>query len=179
MDLPTFRYHPDPIASGSVVASDAACVCCRQRRGFIYTGPAYSESELDDALCPWCIADGAAHRTFDATFADPAGFADDIARDIVEEIALRTPGFAAWQQEKWLACCGDAAAFLEPIGHTELRLRYPQLEGALMMYIVHELEISGAVAVHLLQSLDRDRGPTAYVFACRHCDNKPAYIDFL
>jgi uncharacterized protein len=160
MDLPTFRYHPNPIASGSVVASDAACVCCRQRRGFIYAGPAYSESELDDALCPWCIA-------------------DDIAREIVEEIALRTPGFAAWQQEKWLACCGDAAAFLEPIGHTELRLRYPQLEGALMMYIVHELEISGAAAVRLLQSLDRDRGPTAYVFACRHCDNKPAYIDFL
>ncbi len=48
-----------------------------------------------------------------------------------------------------------------------------------MMYIVHELVISGAAAVRLLQSLDRDHGPTAYVFSCRHCDNKPAYIDFL
>ena len=179
MDLPSFRYHPAPLASGSVVPADAECVCCRQRRGFIYAGPAYSESELDDALCPWCIADGSAHRTFDATFADPAGFADDIAREIVEEIAFRTPGFNAWQQERWLACCGDAAAFVEPIGHAELTLRYRELEGALMMYIVHELEISGAAAVRLLRSLDRDRGPTAYVFSCRHCDNKPAYIDFL
>lgn len=179
MDLPAFPYHPDPVASGSIVASEAACACCGKRRGFIYAGPVYSERELDDALCPWCIADGSAHRTFDANFADPAGFADAIAPEVVDEIAFRTPGFNAWQQEKWLSCCGDAAAFLEPVGHAELRLRHPQLEGALMMYIVHELEISGAAAVRLLQSLDRDRGPTAYVFSCRHCDNKPAYIDFL
>jgi len=39
MDLPTFRYHPDPLASGSIAASDAACACCNQHRGFIYTGP--------------------------------------------------------------------------------------------------------------------------------------------
>jgi len=61
MDLPVFRYHPDPIASGSVVASAAECVCCGEARGFIYTGPAYCEAELEEALCPWCIADGSAH----------------------------------------------------------------------------------------------------------------------
>jgi len=31
----------------------------------------------------------------------------------------------------------------------------------------------------MLKTLDRDHGPTAYVFACRHCDNKPAYVDYL
>jgi uncharacterized protein len=41
MDLPVFRYHPDPIASGSIVASGAQCACCGARRGFIYTGPVY------------------------------------------------------------------------------------------------------------------------------------------
>lgn len=179
MDLPVFRYHPHPIASGSIVASDAACVCCNQRRGFIYTGPAYSEAELEDALCPWCIADGSAHETFDAYFTDPARVPDTISPDVIEEIAYRTPGFNAWQAEKWLACCGDAAAFLEPIGIGELHARYPQAEAALMMYIVHELGISGAAAVRLLQGLDRDRGPTAYIFACCHCDAKRAYMDYL
>lgn len=179
MDLPAFRYHPDPIASGSIVRSDAECVCCHARRGFIYTGPAYCVTELDDALCPWCIADGAAYETFDANFADPAGFPGAIPRGVIDEIAYRTPGFNSWQEGKWLACCGDAAVFLEPVGLAELRARYPQLEGTLMMYIVHELGISGGAAVRLLQALDRDHGPTAYVFACRHCDAKPAYVDYL
>jgi uncharacterized protein CbrC (UPF0167 family) len=179
MDLPIFQYHPDPIASGSIVASDAACACCGAQRGFVYAGPTYCEDELEDALCPWCIADGTAAKKFDASFTDPACFADEIPRATVEEIAFRTPGFSAWQQEKWLACCGDAAAFLEPAGHAEIRARHPRIEGALMMYIVHELEISGGAATRFLQSLDRDHGPTAYVFACRHCDNKPAYVDYL
>ena len=179
MDLPVFRYHPDPVASGSIVASDAQCACCGKRRGFIYTGPAYCEEGLEDALCPWCIADGTAHEKFDAEFANSAEFPDDVPSDVVEEITHRTPGFNSWQEGKWLGCCGDAAAFLEPAGYAEIRARYPQLEGALMMYIVHELEISGAAATRFLQGLHRDQGAAAYIFSCRHCDAKPAYIDFL
>jgi uncharacterized protein len=179
MDLPVFRYHPDPITSGSIAACEAKCVCCNARRGFIYAGPAYCEAELDVALCPWCIADGSAHEMFDASFADPACFPDEVGQDVVAEIAYRTPGFNPWQEGKWLTCCGDAAAILEPVGHAELRARYPQIEGALMMFIVHELGISAGAAIRFLQSLDRDRGPTAYVFACRHCDARPAYIDYL
>jgi uncharacterized protein len=179
MDLPVFRYHPDPIASGSIVASDAECLCCNQRRGFIYAGPAYCEAELNEALCPWCIADGSAHEKFDASFVDEALIPDGVPPDIVEEVAFRTPGFATWQQGEWLSCCSDAAAFLEPAGYAEIRAKYPQLEGTLMMYIVHELEISGAAATRFLTALHRDQGPTAYVFACRHCDSKLAYIDYL
>jgi organic radical activating enzyme len=40
----------------------------------MFTG--YSEEELDDSLCPWCLADGSAHRKFDATFFDTEAFAD-------------------------------------------------------------------------------------------------------
>ncbi|WP_030613282.1 CbrC family protein [Streptomyces sclerotialus] len=29
-DLPTFRYHPDPLASGSIRESTETCVCCRR-----------------------------------------------------------------------------------------------------------------------------------------------------
>jgi len=72
LDPPVFRYHPNPIASGSIVASGAQCVRCEQRRGFIYAGPSYCEVELDVALCPWCIADGSAHEKFDASFVDEA-----------------------------------------------------------------------------------------------------------
>jgi uncharacterized protein CbrC (UPF0167 family) len=70
MSLPEFRYHPDPIATGSIKSSDATCVCCEQRRGFIYTCNTYCEDELVEALCPWCIADGSAINMFGATFSD-------------------------------------------------------------------------------------------------------------
>ncbi len=33
MSLPTFKYHPDPLATGSVIESNVECVCCGQARG--------------------------------------------------------------------------------------------------------------------------------------------------
>ena len=177
--LPVFRYHPDPVASGSVRESGECCACCGRARGYIYAGPVYSEEELDDKLCPWCIADGQAHAKFDASFTDDASFPDDVPPPIVEEVTWRTPGFSGWQQEHWLGCCGDAAAFIEPFGYREIGARWPQMEGALMMYIVHEMGISGVAATRFLRSLDRDHSPTAYLFRCLHCARDLFYIDFL
>ncbi|MCU9953286.1 CbrC family protein [Burkholderia pyrrocinia] len=34
MSLPAFRYHPDPLATGSVIRSDARCMCCGDARGY-------------------------------------------------------------------------------------------------------------------------------------------------
>ncbi|MFJ6686888.1 CbrC family protein [Streptomyces werraensis] len=36
-DLPFFRYHPDPLASGFIRASTETCACCKANRGWIYT----------------------------------------------------------------------------------------------------------------------------------------------
>jgi uncharacterized protein CbrC (UPF0167 family) len=35
----------------------------------------------------------------------------DVPREVLEQIARRTPGFSGWQQEHWLYHCGDGAAF--------------------------------------------------------------------
>jgi uncharacterized protein len=176
---PAFRYHPDPVASGSIVASTARCACCAQARGFIYTGPTYSEASLEDALCSWCIADGSAARMFDATFVDSEALADDVDDDVRRVITECTPGFHSWQGEQWPSCCGEPAAFLTPAGAAEITARFPRLEGALMSYVVYELGITGGAATRLLQALQRDHTPTAYVFQCLHCDNQPVYIDAL
>ncbi len=177
--LPTFRFHPDPIRSGSVEPSANTCRCCGRARGHIYTGPAYCEKDLDEALCPWCIADGSAAKKFDASFTDSAGFAQAITERAAEEIERRTPGFSAWQETRWLACCGEAAAFVAPAGIAELREIDYQLEGHLMGHIVHEMGISGGAATRLLASLRKDLGPTAYVFRCLTCGTHLAYIDML
>lgn len=73
MSLPAFRYHPDPLATGSVIRSDARCVCCGDVRGDVYAGPVYAVDEYEQCICPWCIADGSAHARSDASFTDTYG----------------------------------------------------------------------------------------------------------
>ncbi len=177
MELPKFRYHPDPVRSGSLEESDKECVSCGQARGYIYAGPVYTEADVEDAICPWCIADGSASEKFDATFFDDAELPDEIPEEARDEIIHRTPGFATWQNGKWLACCGDAMAFLEPVGSQEIRDRYRKVEGSLMSYIVYEMHVSGGAANRLLQGLQRDAGPTGYVFQCTNCESQNGFID--
>jgi uncharacterized protein CbrC (UPF0167 family) len=176
MTLPVFRYHPDPIGSGSLIESDQVCRACGKARGYLYTGPVYSEEELDDSLCPWCIADGSAHKKFDATFVDSEAFDGEAPAAAVDEITERTPGFSAFQTEVWPSCCGDAAAFLAPAGIEELR-EQPGLEGLALNHIIYELGISGGAATTLLNSLHRDTGATTYVFQCLHCRKHLLNID--
>jgi uncharacterized protein CbrC (UPF0167 family) len=105
-ESPVFGYHPDPVGTGSIKASEQACANCSQRRGFVYTGLVHCEEEVE-ALRPWCIADGGAAERFDATYCDvfaPPG----IDGTVVDAITKRTPGFSGWQQERWLFHCGDA-----------------------------------------------------------------------
>ena len=175
--LPEFRYHPDPLDTGSIAPSDAICVVCKQQRGFIYTGPVYTEGDFEDAICPWCIADGSAHEALGATFVDSEAFPAETPGEVVDTIVERTPGYAAWQAEEWPSCCGDAAAFIGPLGIAEIRAKHRHLEGFLMSQIVHGLGISGGAATRFLESLRRDASPTAYLFRCLHCEEPQVHVD--
>jgi uncharacterized protein CbrC (UPF0167 family) len=177
MNLPEFRYHPDPIATGSIKQSDVECACCRQRRGLIYVGPVYSVEELSDCICPWCIADGSAHDRFDAEFTDAAGVGGyggaALPDDVTREVAYRTPGFIGWQQEKWGACCGDAAAFLGRAGRSELESQWPDAIAS----IKDDSRIKDSDWDWYFSNLHKDGSPTAYVFRCLHCGKHVGYSD--
>jgi uncharacterized protein len=174
MTFPLFRYHPDPIASGSVAESETQCLCCEQKRGFIYTGPVHAEDTLEKKICPWCIADGQAAEKFEAVFTDKAGIgADELAVETQEKVARRTPGFASWQQERWLSCCNDAAAFLGPMGYEELKKFGPEAAAA----VKEHCGLEGDEWLNFLRSLKRDEAPTAFVFQCLHCSAIRAYTD--
>jgi hypothetical protein len=105
MELPTFKYHPDPVSTGSIEQSASVCIVCGQARGWIYTGPVYASGEYVNCICPWCIADNSAHAKLDAEFTDLAGIGEfdprvSVAKAITEAVAFRTPGFIGWQQER-------------------------------------------------------------------------------
>ncbi|WP_077801901.1 CbrC family protein [Streptomyces sp. JHA26] len=172
--LPEFPYHPDPLATGSVAVSDAACACCGRARGYVYTGPVYAAGE-PGRLCPWCIADGSAARRYEAHFtADVAG--DEVTRDVLVAVAERTLGFTAWQDGQWLVHCGDAAAFLGRAGVRELT-GYPDALDSLRQ----DIDAWGwpdDQVDDFLGSLDSGGQPTAYLFRCRTCAAHLAYADF-
>ncbi|MEC4016343.1 CbrC family protein [Streptomyces sp. H27-D2] len=173
--LPVFPYHPDPLATGSVVASSRVCVCCGRSRGYLYTGPVYAVEELRGRLCPWCIADGSAAERYEAHFmGDPVG--DEVQVAVVLTVAANTPGFSAWQDPRWFFHCGDGAAFLGAVGAAELS-EFPDAREALRSeadgwgWGVDEVE-------RHLSALDKDGQPTAYLFRCRSCATHLAYADF-
>lgn len=179
MSLPRFTYHPDPLATGSIIASPTVCVSCHQARGYVYTGPVYAEEEYDAQICPWCIADGSASARLDASFTDDEGIGgggewDDVPEAVVEEVARRTPGFSAWQQEQWWTHCGDAGQFIGRAGQGEL-----QALGAGAIAAIQDSAglDDGPQWDHFFGALRKDGSPTAYMFRCRHCGELGGYQD--
>lgn len=176
--LPEFRYHPDPLATGAIKSSDARCVACGQARGYIYVGPVYAERDLDEQLCPWCIAGGRAHEQCGAEFVDADGIGgygtwEAVPSTVVHELVERTPCFSGWQQERWFTCCGDAAAFIGRTGKAELQATgQGALEGIRL-----EAGYEGRDWEEYLDALDADGSPTAYLFRCLHCGRFGGYSD--
>ncbi len=180
MQLPSFRYHPDPLATGSIERSDNACECCGETRGFIYAGPVYAEDELEGCICPWCIASGAAREKLDAEFVDPAavgghGSWEAVPESVVHEVAFRTPGFTGWQQERWWTHCGDAAQFIGPAGAADVARHGPVTLEHLRVDLGWE---PGERFDAYVRSLDAEGQPTAYLFKCLRCGEVGGYSDF-
>lgn len=178
INLPNFKYHPEPVKTGSVQRSDNVCKLCHKKTGYIYVGPVYSKEELDEGICPWCIASGEAHEKFDAQFTDIDGIGDhgnweEIPIKIKEEVAFRTPGFTGWQQERWWTHCGDAAIFLGRAGKDEIE-NYGQ---ELIEELRKDVKMTRKQWEYYFEHLNKDDSPTAYIFQCRKCGNLGGYSD--
>jgi uncharacterized protein CbrC (UPF0167 family) len=177
--LPQFKYHPDPVATGSVEKSDATCVCCGRARGYVYTGPVYAIAEYDRNICPWCIADGTAHEKLKASFQDEAGIGgygdwDPVPLEVMEEVAYRTPGFSGWQQEQWWTHCGDAGMFVGRAGREEVEEAGEDAIAAVRASAGIEDDDEWE---EFFDSLDKDASPTAYLFKCPKCGKYGGYQD--
>jgi len=172
--LPTFRYHPDPIATGSIEASDRACQICGQTRGFRYAVPVQCAAKVE-AVCPWCIADGSAARKLDGRFSDGDPLIEaGVAPAAVDEVMYRTPGYSSWQQEIWMAHCGDACAFLGDASKEELvALAGPDLDALLERELLRDSDWRGLVSGYVPGG-----DPAVHHFRCLHCQASLYSLDF-
>lgn len=176
--LPTFRYHPDPIATGAFEKVTITCVSCSQQRPWRYVVPAYGTRDLRDSLCPWCIADGSAADRFGLVFTDLRGAAESAvpaSDDVIDEIEQRTPGFSGWQQERWLFHCDDAAAFVGSAGWAEIRHLPDAMADVREQVGAWGFDQSESDA--FMEALDLDSSPVAHIFRCLGCDRHVAYAD--
>ena len=163
--LPAFAYHPDPLATGSVVPSDKACECCGLARGYVYGATPYGPVEVE-ALCPWCIADGSASERLEAVFADVEGLAGEgVDSRTIDEIESRTPGYESWQQETWLACCGDACEFHGDASVATLRA----LDARDRVRVAADFGLSEDALSALIGGYEPKGSSAVYRFRCRRC----------
>jgi uncharacterized protein CbrC (UPF0167 family) len=180
MEPPLFRYHPDPIATGMIVASKNSCMICEQARGYVYNGVPYCEEEVEElSICPWCISDGSAHDQLDAEFTDSASIGSGLVGtgpppiEVIEEIAYRSPGFNAWQTECWFTHCDDGAAFIGAMGCDDLT----KLGQEAVRVIRDSTGLDGEAWDDFFAALDGDGSPCAYLFRCLHCGQFGGYAD--
>ena len=176
---PEFRYHPDPMGTGSAVRSDERCELCAQTAEYAYHGPIFGKQI--SVLCLRCIADGTAARRL-ARPDGPAEFTDvgcgvpgDVPSDVLQELSQRTPGFFGWQQERWLYHCSDAAAFVGRIGWEDVK-RLPDAQASLLAEFA-ELGVEPSEAQRQIRLLHPDGDVTGYLFRCLHCGAQLAYSD--
>jgi uncharacterized protein CbrC (UPF0167 family) len=115
-EMPTFKYVRNPIENqifseaeeGEIILCDS---CGKQTH--YYETVMYCEAEVD-AICPECIANGAAAAKFEGTFIETADEARAAVPDPAkqQELLERTPGLNSWNPLIWLAHCDDYCAFV-------------------------------------------------------------------
>jgi len=175
VELPTFKYHPDPLKTDSIVKSDALCECCGKANGYIYNSVMYSEDDIEN-ICPWCISNGAAASKFDGSFVDDLTLINDGLSDkIITEVTELTPGFNSWQQDKWLSHCGDACEFHGDADRSDL----VDLTGEKLMSFLKSELIDLEYWDQLLKGYEKGGSPAVYKFKCCGCSECFYYMDFM
>jgi uncharacterized protein CbrC (UPF0167 family) len=181
-NFPIFKYHPNSIETKAFKTDKSVkCDCCGQKTNIYYTKPFYSVNEIN-ALCPFCIANGKAAEKFDGEFQDYAsieGISPDpnepntvyIAKDAIEEVTKRTPGYSGWQQEVWLNHCGDLCAFIGYVGWNEIKNKLSE-------FVNLEADCGEININDLSKYLVNGGSMQGYLFQCLHCKKYRLYIDF-
>ena len=170
--LPTFKYHPNPVATGMFIESRTLCPVCSRERPFKYVGPFYSKVKVN-GICPWCIADGSAARNFHGQFQDSSTVEAPITRARLEELIYRTPGYGGWQQEEWLSHCNEPCAFINYVGWNEIESLVEKLQDDLAR-ISAEYRMS---IEHLSRRMANGGPLQGYLFKCVNCGKFRLHVD--
>lgn len=170
VEMPDFKYCSKPLEAGLFEKTEIPerCDCCGKGTNLIYSGPFYSEEDVD-VLCPKCIASGKAAKKFDGKFVDDTVLSSAIPQEYKKELCCRTPSYSGWQQELWPDHCGDFCEFVAYVGWKEIEEMgledsisfAPESEG----YSEHKEDIV------------REGSYQGYLFRCLNCKKYILHVD--
>ena len=162
-ELPTFPLFADPMREGSLKRTNLPCDLCGKTRGCLYkwTKSARDESLEARSICPWCIADGTAAKLGIRFHLACLGYslAD---KELLEGC---TPGYSSWYDNFWETCCGRPCVFLGRAEPSDLRGRW----ASAVPSIFSSCKFSDQRIEQLIDLMDPESSPCAYVFQCREC----------
>lgn len=166
-NLPYFKYHPNPLETG-VFKNDRIVICdvCEKATDIYYTNPFYAVEDIE-AICPLCIASGKAAKKYNGEFQDIFSCDPVDNEQFVDELVHRTPGYCGWQQEYWLAHCGDFCAFVGYVGWKEIKA----------MDLEQEIEDGEYDIVEVKKYLTKGGAMSGYLFQCLKCGKHRLHID--
>ncbi|EHO84140.1 hypothetical protein HMPREF0380_01218 [Eubacterium infirmum F0142] len=119
-ELHRFKYHPDPLSTGSFEeGEEKICPCCGNKSKVYYSSFPYCTEDAE-YICPTCISNGEAAMKFEASFVQDAEWHGEPNKEKDDELFHRTPGYLSWQGEHWLSCCDDYCAYMGTVGTREL-----------------------------------------------------------
>lgn len=166
MELPMFRYHPDPLATGAVIKETGECICCKRQVEYLYVSSVYSIEDIPGKFCPWCIADGSAHEQYEVEFTDSGSLSKaGISAQIIEQVTQKTPGYTSWQAEEWLCHCNDACTFLGDATKETVQ----QMTADERTRFSAEQNIDEEEFADLVEHYEPAGQPAIYHFRCLHC----------
>ena len=116
MEKIKFKYHPNIYEDDILVHENGVCQCCGKQVDK-YIEHIYSSEDVE-CICLYCVNDGTAAKKFDAEFVADADPVSDPEK--TDELFHRTPGYLAWQDDYWIACCDDYCQYLGRVGIAEL-----------------------------------------------------------
>lgn len=173
LGIPTFKYHPNPLATKAFEESKEGlvCDCCGEVTHIYYQTPFYSIDDVE-CLCPTCIANGNAATKFNGSFQDDLSIeegVDDL--DKIDELIHRTPGYCGWQQEYWRVHCGDFCAYLGYVGASELKALG-------IMEEVLDDPIWDDEQKQMIKESVNGGHLQCYLFKCLHCGKHLVWMDY-
>lgn len=152
------------------------CECCGNKV-LEYTDGLLNAEKRIGIVCPDCISSGRAAREYNGKFIYKyeKGIVTDPSK--IDELEHRTPGYVAYKEPFWLACCEDFCQFISYTNIAEL----------------DEFGIGDDVIDECLDKFFHDKQDEldkewlreelggdligAYLFKCMHCGKYRLYID--
>jgi len=174
--LPKFKYHTDPLKTGSIELKETDCPVCGKHSNYCYEGPFYS-IETVEGICPNCIADGSAAKKYNGEFTttDECDVDNDEYKD---ELIHRTPSFYSVQQDHWMSHCGDYCEFIAKIGQVSNIGINEFLKNIISEDIEEVTKLLDIKKEELEEFMKKNGYIEGYLFKCQKCGKMRLYVDF-